>query len=554
MNKPSQKEITTPLTTKTSQIYALEGSFPTSHAQLYEALKQAGYSVVVLRPPTLWEPLAPLRHLCEHWQQPYPEWESVDTEPATFWLGIQSIWSRFFLRVTELLRDCPTIAWIEAEDLKTPVWGEFLRLAQQKQLKIPVSFVYARQPNALAEFGIRHLKLSESQKTPSPHLFAPDLPKRATQYLRQAIFFGDTVDLSVMLSISRAKHKQRLGELQALGLIDERANIQPERLRFAKLEPPPTSDGWRKKALRQLQRLDQDKTPKAIWLRQNKEPQLSTRQPLSSEEVGTSILALGPTFLQHLATHMPSHQITEDAYISVYLALSRIPESALPTPPVFPSQPGLASLLKARSIGQQSQGRIETLNECHRQLVSTGPQWAAALVATELAHWNLSLGRIQFVFSLLKPYGDSPNWAIRWLQNTLFAKAFARMGRFGLAHNSLEQAVAVSPKPISPVLAAELRLLSTTHRSSDETSTEVQDKEARDVFRAAGDGVRLGYFLLAAAEFPWKRNQWIDARNLLVRALDLFRRYRDGLGFQETQLKLGLVIKERPIDVLKHGT
>jgi len=213
-------------------------------------------------------------------------------------------------------------------------------------------------------------------------------------------------------------------------------------------------------------------------------------------------------------------------------------------------------LALARSFfPQDSQSQVEglaQLNHCLQQLAEAGISWAAALVAGELARWHLGQGRIQAAFQLLNPYKGVDDWAVRWSGALLFAEAFCRMGRLDLARNSLEQATAIAPKPLSPVLVGEVRLLSARLLSAagESEQVQVQLREARDIFRAAGDGVRLGRYLLLAAEGPWRQEFFEEARNLLGRALDIFRRYHDGLGAREAQLKLGLVLNEAPLTVL----
>ena len=74
--------------------------------------------------------------------------------------------------------------------------------------------------------------------------------------------------------------------------------------------------------------------------------------------------------------------------------------------------------------------------------------------------------------------------------------------------------------------------------------------EAKQLFLQGGEGIRLGRYFLRVGELHWKAEEWEDARNVMSRALDLFRRYKDGLYIQEAQLKLGLVIRQASFNTL----
>jgi hypothetical protein len=51
-------------------------------------------------------------------------------------------------------------------------------------------------------------------------------------------------------------------------------------------------------------------------------------------------------------------------------------------------------------------------------------------------------------------------------------------------------------------------------------------------------------------EAAWYKANWEEARQLYAQALTLFKQYRDGFRLHEAQLKLGLILKEKPLATL----
>jgi tetratricopeptide (TPR) repeat protein len=555
-----------PLQTGTAKMFALRHK--DRGEELYRRLTQAELPMVRLRSPLPWEPLAPLRHLCEHLGRSLPEWDPADIGLQALWLGSSVALSRFFLRVVELLSRCKTIAWIGETDLQTPVWSEFLWLVRQQQLNLPISFVYAAQKHTAGEIGILMLddldaatysadtsqcELSARCEWPKQH----ELPKQQRDYLTKALIFGDTFDRYAMSKVSLANHERRIQELIARGLLDCDLRFCPELLRFDHIEPP-FGHRWRKSCLAQISRKSLQRENAKFWLCFAKDPILRHPSLVQQSSVASAILSIDPDLMGKRVALLQPEDATPEVRLTGLLAAShRLAFDAeifvlgpLPTPYAQLAQAKLA--IHREASPQNKRSLIAELEMMHRVLSNTPWAWAAALIAVELARWHLAHGRLQQVFTLLKPHQELTDWIIRWQVYTLLAATYVRLVRFDLAHNALERAVACVPKPISPVLIAEIRLLSSQLISAtgDTEASELQLKLARDTFLAASDGIRLGRYLLLAAENKWKNCLLEDARNLFGRALDLFRRYRDAFGVYEAQLKLGLVINGSPPEIL----
>jgi tetratricopeptide (TPR) repeat protein len=140
---------------------------------------------------------------------------------------------------------------------------------------------------------------------------------------------------------------------------------------------------------------------------------------------------------------------------------------------------------------------------------------------------------------------------LSWWEAYVTTEAYARMGRMDLSRHTLERGIAALPKPISPVLSGEIRLATVflqwlEHHRLDTDALQ----EARRQFRTMGAGRRLGHVLMWEGEAAWSKANWEEARQLYAQALTLFKQYRDGFRLHEAQLKLGLILKEKPLATL----
>jgi tetratricopeptide (TPR) repeat protein len=224
--------------------------------------------------------------------------------------------------------------------------------------------------------------------------------------------------------------------------------------------------------------------------------------------------------------------------------LPRVEALELPSP--------YGEMALAREAAFEKGRGVKVIQASMEALEAQGAMESAGWLASELARWHLGHGRLREVFSLLTPHKASENWGIRWQVYRLLAQAYAQMKRTDLAHHALEEATRWIPKPLPPVLVGELRLVTAGFllAEGEQDAAAIQLRAARDTFRAAGDGARLGRYLMLSGERHWQRGAFEEAKGFFGRALELFRGYRDGLGAQEAQLKLGLVLHEAPASIL----
>ncbi len=252
----------------------------------------------------------------------------------------------------------------------------------------------------------------------------------------------------------------------------------------------------------------------------------------------------------------PRSPSVQEAYLGAYLQEAAAPDStqaALHPSKLVPPLQQIAHVFLGDLSHRKS---LEALQTWLDELVSLGAEDEAGMVACRLARWHLGCGRVKTVFGILKPYKASKPWAIRWQVETMYAEAFCQIHRMDLARNCVEQAVQAAPSPLSPPLVGELRLLTARLLLAEgfAEAAQVQMSEARQLFLQSGEGVRLGRYFVRVGELHWKAERWDEARNTLSRGLDLFRRYNDGLGVQEAQLKLGLILRQAPFTTLFAAT
>jgi len=540
-----------PFSSQLAQVVALRHESPDAGLALVHLLEEEGLPVFPVRPPLPWDSVAPLRHLCSYWQKEWPSWSERELELSAFWLGRRVFLSRLFLRVAESLRGCQAVVWIDLEDLHAPIWGDFLQLARQNQLHIPVTFAFHATPEERIPLGVRSLKvdLSEAELKKRKRLaqkhFGRPLPTRTAQYLGQILVLGDTYQAQSIRKISRARHGKQVAKLQDAKVLSEDFQIVLDSLRFAKAQYPRCSKSWRKRVLHQS-------VPEHVklWLEWGHPPVMISKNPLQSFRKETLLMAHDEA-LCALVSGGDDGLLEEVHYISGLLCSSVERKEKTGLQQSHP-QGDLTPLMRVRVALGLPTDPIKVLQSNYQDLLASGATWSAALLACELVRWHLAFGRIHQAFPLLKRFQGVEDWAVQWLIHVSFARAFARIHRGDLARSHLEKAIAATPKPMSPVLLGEVRLCSAilSESSGNTEAAELQRNEARVTFRAAGDGMRLGMYLLALGEHHWRKKELEDARNSFGRALDIFRRYGDGMGVIEARLKLGLVIKEAPITTL----
>ena len=539
-----------PLESGTARLFALKGAKSFVRGPLLRLLQQAQVRTLISQPPLPHEPLAPLRHLLECWGQKWPEIEWSGQFLWSFWLGQSVAQSYYWSLVASRLRECPTVVWLAFEDLQTPVWRRFLQVVRQGQFKVPVSFVYLHPEDELLEPGILALEASQwvekskSRELDEGELLAP-LSKHARALLGQALVLGDSWTPAALKKVSRADLPRRKTELRKAGVLDEKGHFQKQRLRAASPLPPPTSNVWKQRALKRLHssQAQLHKRMTRLWLAERASSLLQTSP--GSFAQGLLMLPVSP-----LASKVvQDHNVSGELRCLAALVLRQTPgetapslaEMNLPSPWYELYQ----SLQPAPSAGDWSDRQAELQS----RLLQKGATEAAGWLACSQVRWLLDFGRYQTTFTLLAPFQESQHWAQRWWMACLKAEAFEQMNRQDLARNQLMQATKALPQPPPPVLTAELRWASLRALMREGHSLEgnLQAHLSRETLLAFGDGPRLGRFLLLAAEAEWGRQQFDDARNLLGRALDLFRRYEHTSGILETQIKLGLVLKKKPL-------
>ncbi|TNE45288.1 MAG: hypothetical protein EP343_27120 [Deltaproteobacteria bacterium] len=525
---------------------------PNQLPHLFSALIQHKVSAVRLRPPLPWEPLAPLRHLCEHAGGQYPGWEESDALLPTLILGEAVRRTRFYLRVAEELYASPTVAFVSHEEMQAPLWGDFLRFLRNHGAFLPLCFVLHLPENAPPLPRAVPLPLQAPPGSPldlkAKAAFGAELPKVLRSYLSQCLVFGDRYQPEAMKGVSRANHTQRLNELRAAGLFDFELQVVADRLASAGPLQLPKGVAWRRKALASL---EEDRPAVRHWLRYHRQPVLKANKESQAQELWSAgqVLPLDQS-LQRVP--VPSSPSGQEAYLGACVleasSLDATP-STLPTHKLRPPHQQLAHVFLGDLSHRKS---LEDLQNWLEELVHMGANDEAGMVACRLARWHLGCGRVQAVFGLLKPYKASKPWAIRWLVETMYAEAFCQIHRMDLARSCVEQAVQAAPPPIAPPLVGELRLLTARLLLADGLAEEaqVQMSEARQLFLQSGEGVRLGRYFVRVGELHWKAERWDEARNTLSRGLNLFRRYNDGLGVQEAQLKLGLILRQAPFTTL----
>lgn len=537
-----------------------------------EQLQAQAIPDVVLSPPLPWDLLAPLRHLCEQLHHPFSAWDDWNAEISSMSLGIHTILDRYFQRILESWPSSPVVAWIDADDLHQPMWGSWLQRIRHGTVGIPVSFVYMLPCDRAVETGIRVLSPSQADVQPrnSSNLGQPIPSRRLLQYWSQLLFFGPSVRRDAMQAVSRANHEKNIQALQRLGWITPDQRILGEKLRDVPSLSIPHGRSWRKKALSYLFRCGEVSSSRTCWLTLFPSPLMSGPASMKAESLNASLFfcdlelwystnasmsfsSLCPNIRWILGMVLPAQQqatwieqtnIPPETWMDFLAQSSELSESQV------------VGILEFLCLGYHgTRESIDVLEQIYGLLLGKGPSWLAASWATVLSRWYLGMGRLVKVFALLGPYsgeaGKMP-WVVQWQIHLSYVAAYQRMERFDLARHHLEKAVSLVPKPVGSLLQGELRLatarwLLATGQTED---AEIQLQEAKHAFLAAGDGVRLGRYFLLVGEHHWKLQQWEQARQVLGRSLDLFRRYRDGLGVQESQLKLGLVMRQAPIDVL----
>lgn len=595
--------LTAPFSTETAQLVALRGWSEAEKESLVSFLRNEGHPTLVLRPSQPWDVLAPLRHLSSHWQRPFPTLDNDDTDLSAAWLGTQVIVARFFLRFTESLRGCRTLAFLRYEDLSQPLLHDLFRMIRQDKIQLPISFLFRLGPDQPHEIGFRHLERQgwpRYQSPPNPPNPGPEedsllhqptdaaeplgsrgqggfaplsgfggeatktlpflsvdapqtrLSKPLLRYLGQALVLGEPFDPTRMAAISRADHKAKEAALLELGLLRPDRSFCFETFASSEVLWPKGSLSWRRKVARLLSKEGRLTPALEIWLRLAFEPRMKARRPLSHETTLAGLMAFGAEKIGAFFGSLTDQDASPSARLLAWLGLTSLPEIPLPSPLSLALPLPLELLAKARFPDLQKDEGLEAIVAQLPKLADQGLSWVAGLISSDLARWHLGHGRLRPAFQLLTPYKEDGPWPLRWLANFLLADAYGRMGRLDLGYHSLEKATACLPRPISPILAGDLRLLSARLHdlAGDKDALALQLSEARDVFRAAGDGVRLGRYLLVAAEVRWKHRDLEEARAFFGRALDLFRRYHDGFGAQEAQLKLGLVINGAPASIL----
>ena len=542
-----------PFETQLAMIFSIRTQSPQQVATLRHTLSLTDYPSITLQPPTPWEPLAPLRHLCEHFGHALPRVESSETSLCSWWLGPHVHLSRYFMRTMETLRGQPTFVWIEQDDLHQPLWGDFLQLVRQHQVRLPLSFLYVMTEHDASHVGVKPFSLQDIDPTKAQEAQpALQLPKRTKQYLAQATFFGERYHRDIMTYMSRADHKHHKQLLRQSRLLDKRGRFERQHLRSLQLDLPPQSKHWRTRAHKKLKKNDQY-TQKDLWLRFSQAPHLVADKEYSAHDIATGLWSLGTPFMSTLSSLFEESTLTDEASWLLYMAMARTPQHAPPAE-ISLSSP-YKELAEIKYVTHPKNVWPNKLNQLHTQLKEQGPSWAAALAATELVSWYLCISRPQFAFKLLKPYQDEAHWALQWQMNILYAQTYLQLKRRDLAHNHLERAVKCAPKPLSPILQADIRMLTAQLLAQDGQgdTASTQMKLARDVYRAAGDGPRLAHYLMRNAERIWAREQFDEARNLFGQCFDLFRTYNDNLGIHEAQLKLGLVINHASHDTLQQN-
>lgn len=518
--------------------------------------------LVLLRPPQPWFPLAPLVHLCAYHGVTPPPIQSKEIDIPSLWLGASVCLSRWFLRFGEVLQASPTVAWIEGADLDAPLWGEFLRMACLGYLKLPIHFVFLSKQGQTVHAGMQRLRVEppfvQHKNTSQYRAFSRDVAERwgqrlsrqAADYLGQALVFGDRLDVEAMRRLSRANHIRRRAELRRCGVLDQDGAFAQDRLRFAAPIFARRSERWHRAALRFCESTACSATTK-LWLYLAEKNQRSS-WVIEEDAVVRGLLELGtPAWAAALAV-CTGAGVSERVRLCAYLLAHREAEQPVPNADAMGLSAPYRQMALIRSIGANKEEGIAALNTSLQQLSVLEAPWAAALAALEMARWHLGQGRLRMVFQLLSPFKESDSWAVRWWSSLLFAEVYCRLERHDLSRNAIEQAIAVVPKPMSPVLVGEIRMATARllGASGESEEAEVQLVEARDAFRAAGDGIRLGRYLMAVGELFWQREAFEDARGLFGKSIDLFRRYRDGIGLWEAQLKLGLVLNLAPANAL----
>jgi tetratricopeptide (TPR) repeat protein len=358
-----------------------------------------------------------------------------------------------------------------------------------------------------------------------------------------------------MNRISRISPIRRRAELRRAGILEDTGAFVLERLRLAGPILPDVGERWRRTALRIHEEVHLPENTR-LWLHLG-----DPSQPRAIGDIGLSmaesavvrgLLALGDPRWSAALAGLAKGGSSAQVRLSAYLLAHREAEMSIPAVDAMSLPAPYRQLALIRAVGANREEGIAAINTGLQELSLVGASWAAALAALEMARWHLGQGRLRMVFQLLSPFKEVDSWAIQWWMNLLFAEVYCRLERHDLSRNAIEQAIAVAPKPMSPVLMGELRMATARllGASGESDDAEVQLIEARDAFRAAGDGIRLGRYLMAVGELFWQRGAFEDARGLFGKAIDLFRRYRDGIGLWEAQIKLGLVLNLAPANAL----
>lgn len=465
--------------------------------------------------------------------------------------------SRWFLRIIQSLQHKPMLAWIEESDLTSPVWSIFLTMARQGTLKLPLAFLFPLSTGAQTPQGTVPLVLpnSETQTSTSQRgPFGDPLPTRLAQYVGRMLPFGPTFRPKALKKVSRAKHMQRLAELRQRGILDDSNQLQPGTLRGARIIYPTLSVAWRQRAIALL--TQQRDTPSSTkdWFRLAHTPTIEPAS-ITPAVLSRAFLTLGTSALPGPTPETKEHWVEATRHTAI-LTLQREPNIPHLAWQSDKWNEPFATLIEASEATPPPAER-NTRPTQWLQTLASGPYQAYAIVALRIAQWHLGFGRMQQAFQLLstirkqRPQDAAADWSLSWWEAYVTTEAYARMGRMDLSRHTLERGIAALPKPISPVLSGEIRLATVflqwlEHHRLDTDALQ----EARRQFRTMGAGRRLGHVLMWEGETAWYKANWEEARQLYAQALTLFKQYRDGFRLHEAQLKLGLILKEKPLATL----
>ncbi|MCB9640950.1 MAG: tetratricopeptide repeat protein [Myxococcales bacterium] len=579
-----------PFSSGTAQVIALSSVEEGAQERWLQWMQHVGLPWMIAQPPLPWEPLAPLRHLFKEAGASFPIIEAQETGPSAIWLGGSVLLSRFFLRVTEALHPCQKVVWIEGEDLDSPVWGDFLRMACLGYLKLPMSFVFLSSQGQRMHAGMQRIRTEppswprelgdvSRQMEHKVSLWGKALPKQTARFLGKALLFGDRLETDKIERVSRASYVRHRAELRRAGILGEDDQFALGRLRAAKAIYPEGTGKWRRQVWRLLEEEGElSSGPKRLWLRMVRQDEQDAntktqKNATSSQEsdvtaqarflfaggealdevaVVQSILSLGAVPWASWLAAAPSSVVTMRGRFGAFLLAHREADAMVPSVDSIDLEPPYDALASVRAVGARKDEGVALMNEILQKLSTQEQPWAAALVAIDLARWHLGQGRLRPAFQLLGPFKEIQDWGVQWAMGLVLTEVYCRLERYDLSRHVLEEAAASVPRPMSPVLVGELRMATARlfGTSGDLDAAEEQLSEARDAFRAAGDAVRLGRYLLAVGEIMWRREQFEEARGIFGKALDLFRRYRDAIGLWEAQLKLGLVLNQAPATIL----